>query len=88
MYRCFLEKNEVEIRFNNDSGNNYAYRRQQTGGTDTTVTSNSSIRLEKPNTNEDCFVQFLQNNSRISIQGREPKHQFVVYIFSPILPSF
>jgi hypothetical protein len=46
----------VDMRFNNDTGNNYAHRRNNDGGTDsTTQTSTSHITLHSSEVTEDLF---------------------------------
>ena len=54
----------VNMTFNNDTGNNYAFRRNNNGGTDATTTSTSHITLHSSEVTEDLFSNlFIINNS-------------------------
>ncbi len=54
----------VDMRFNSDTGNNYAFRRNNDGGTDATTASTSNITLHSSEVTEDLFSNvFIINNS-------------------------
>jgi len=53
-----------KIRFNSDSGSNYAYRKSNNGGSDSTNTSDSGLGYMATNGAEDHFVDmFIVNKS-------------------------
>ena len=57
-------QDSVNMTFNNDTGNNYAFRRNNNGGTDATTTSTSHITLHSSEVTEDLFSNvFIINNS-------------------------
>jgi len=57
-------QDSVNMTFNNDTGNNYAFRRNNNGGTDATTTSTSHITLNSSEVTEDLFSNvFIINNS-------------------------
>jgi hypothetical protein len=52
----------VDLRFNNDTGNNYAFRRNNDGGTDATTTSTSHITFHSSEVTEDLFSNVFTIN--------------------------
>src|SRR5437879_7241850 len=53
----------VDLRFNNDSGNNYAYRNSNNGAADTTTVSTSAIALNATSPVPSLFRIFVVNRS-------------------------
>jgi hypothetical protein len=57
-------QDSVNMTFNNDTGNNYAFRRNNNGGTDATTAPSSHITLNSSEVTEDLFSNiFIINNS-------------------------
>ena len=57
-------QDSVNMTFNNDTGNNYAFRRNNDGGTDATTAPSSHITLNSSEVTEDLFSNiFIINNS-------------------------
>jgi len=55
---------DLRMTFNSDSGNNYAHRMQQNGGTDVTYTTQDDLRINYSTTASPTFVNlFIVNNA-------------------------